>query len=206
MTRPKTLLELAGAPKQPVLWEKSVLLLIDHQQEYASDGGLPLTGIDAAVSEIAQLLAAARAEGAPVIHIQQMGRPGGALFDPTGPRGAFISSIRPLDGERVVPKTLPNSFAKTDLDEALRQTGRNELIVGGFMTHMCVSATVRSALDHGYRTSVVASACATRDLPDQLGNGVIAAADLHRLALAELGDRFATILPNAGAIAARAAA
>ncbi|WP_298727795.1 cysteine hydrolase family protein [uncultured Ferrovibrio sp.] len=206
MTRPKTLLELAGAPKLPVTWEKSVLLLIDHQQEYASDGGLPLVGIDAAVSEIAKLLAAARAAGAPVIHIQQMGRPGGALFDPNGPRGAFISTIRPLDGERVVPKTLPNSFAKTDLHEVLQKTGRNELIVGGFMTHMCVSATVRSALDHGYRVSVVASACATRDLPDQLGGAVIAAADLHRIALAELGDRFATILPSADAIEVRAAA
>lgn len=205
MNRPKTLLELAGAPKQPVLWEKSVLLLIDHQQEYAKDGGLPLTGIDAAVDEIGRLLAAARAEGTPVIHVQQMGRPGG-LFDPTGPRGAFISAIRPLDGEAVVQKTLPNSFTKTSLDETLRKIGRNELIVAGFMTHMCVSATVRNALDHGYRTSVVASACATRDLPDQLGSGVIPAADLHRTALAELGDRFATILPNAAAIAARAAA
>jgi hypothetical protein len=34
---------------------------------------------------------------------------------------------------------------------------------------MCVSATVRSALDHGYASTVVAAACATRDLPDPLG-------------------------------------
>lgn len=200
MSRPKTLLELAGAQAQSVLWDKSVLLLIDHQQEYATDGGLPLTGVDPAVAEIGKLLAAARKAGAPVIHIQQQGRPGGALFTPGTPRADFISSVRPIDGETVVPKGLPNSFAKTPLDEVLHRTGRNELIVAGFMTHMCVSATVRSAVDHGYRASVVAAACATRDLPDPLGDGVLKAVDLHRAALTALADRFATILPNAAAI------
>ena len=200
MSRPKTLLDMAGAQAQPVLWEKSVLLLIDHQQEYATDGGLPLTGIDPAVAEIANLLAAARQAGTPVIHIQQQGRPGGALFTPGTPRADFISSVRPIDGETVVPKGLPNAFAKTPLDEVLRRTGRNELIVAGFMTHMCVSATVRSALDHGYRASVIAGGCATRDLPDPLGDGVLKATDLHRAALAALADRFATILPDAKAI------
>lgn len=206
MTRPKTLLELAGASRQPVLWDKAVLLLIDHQQEYATNGGLPLDGIDAAVQEIVRLLAAARSAGAPVVHVQQMGRPGGPLFDPTGPRGAFMPEISPRSGEAVVQKTLPNGFAKTSLDDTLRQSGRSDLIVAGFMTHMCVSATVRSALDHGYRCAVVASACATRDLPDPLGNGVMPAAELHRFSLAALGDRFAIILPNASAIAGKAAA
>lgn len=200
MSRPKTLLEIAGAAAQPVLWEKSVLLLIDHQQEYSTSGGLPLEGIDAAVAEIGRLLAAAREAGAPVIHIQQQGRPGGALFTPETPRADFIASVRPADGEAIIPKGLPNAFAKTTLDEVLRKTGRNELIVAGFMTHMCVSATVRSAVDHGYRVSVVAAGCATRDLPDPLGDGVLAAKDLHRGALAALADRFATILPNAAAI------
>ncbi len=201
MTRPKTLLEFAGAQPQPVLWDKSVLLLIDHQQEYAQSGGLPLTGIDAAVAEIALLLAAARKAGAPVIHVQQQGRPGGALFTPGTPRADFISSVQPVGSETVMPKALPNAFAKTPLDEILRQSGRNELVVAGFMTHMCVSATVRSAVDHGYRASVVAAGCATRDLPDPLGDGVLKAVDLHRAALIALADRFATILPNAAAIA-----
>lgn len=206
MNQPKTLLEIAGAAPQPVLWEKSVLLLIDHQQEYAKDGGLPLDGIDAAVTEIGHLLAAARQAGTPVIHIQQQGRPGGALFTPETPRADFIAPVRPADGEVVIPKGLPNAFAKTSLDEVLRKIGRSELIVAGFMTHMCVSATVRSALDHGYRAAVVASACATRALPDPLGTGVLHAAELQRAALAALADRFATILPNAAAITGSKAA
>lgn len=206
MPRPKTLLEMAGAAGLPVYWEKSVLLLIDHQVEYTAEGGLPLVGIDAAVAEIGRLLAAARANGTPVIHIQHHGRPGGALFDPTGPRAQFISQVRPLDGETMIAKALPNAFTRTGLDEALRATGRSELIVAGFQTHMCVSATVRSALDHGYRSTVIAEACATRDLPDALGTGVMAAADLHRASLTALADRFAGILANTSSIAGRAAA
>ena len=61
------------------------------------------------------------------------------------------------------------------------------------MTHMCVSATARAALDLGYETTVIADACATRDLAD--GNGaILPAAIVHQVALAELADRFSTIV------------
>ena len=86
--------------------------------------------------------------------------------------------------------------------EALQKAGRRALIVAGFATHMCVSATVRSALDHGYASTVVAAACATRDLPDPLGGQPVSAADLQRVALVELADRFATVVPDASALAA----
>ena len=41
----------------------------------------------------------------------------------------------------------------------------------------------------------VADGTATRDLPDGHG-GIIEAATVHRVALAELGDRFATVVPR----------
>jgi isochorismate hydrolase len=96
-----------------------------------------------------------------------------------------------------VVKHLPNSFAGTDLADLLAATGRKELIVAGFQTHMCISATVRSALDHGYRVTLVAAACATRDLPDPLGGAPLSAAVLHRVTLAALNDRFATVVADA---------
>lgn len=206
MTRPKTLLEMAGAAGIPFAWEKAALVIVDAQNEYLADGGLPLTGVDAAVAEIARLLADARKNGAPVVHVRHHGRPGGALFNPEGPKADFISTVRPLDGETVVTKGLPNSFAKTNLDEVLKGFGRTDLIICGFQSHMCISATARSALDHGYRAAVVGSACADRDLPDPASNGTILAADLHRITMAALNDRFATVLKDAGAISARAAA
>ncbi len=67
------------------------------------------------------------------------------------------------------------------------------------MTHMCVSSTVRAALDFGYRCTVVAGACATRDLPDGAG-GVVPAPVLHRAELAALSDRFATVVADSAAL------
>ncbi len=194
---PKTLLEMVGADTTPAPLSEAAVLLIDIQNEYRS-GALPLPGVDAAVAEAVRLIERARSAGAPVIVVTHCGRPGGA-FDPEAEGGRVMREIAPLCPEPVVEKALPNAFAGTDLQEVLEKTGRKQIIVAGFMTHLCVSSTVRAALDLGFRSTVVASACATRDLPDQNG-GVIEAADLHRASLAALADRFAAIAANVDAV------
>jgi len=194
-TAPFTLLDAAGASRKPSAWSDAVLILVDHQREYV-DGKLPLTGMPEAVAGCAELLALARRHGTPVIHVVHHGKAGGA-FDPAGPHASIIEGLTPRDGELTVVKSLPNSFAGTDLAARLTALGRKELIVAGFQTHMCISATVRSALDHGYRVTLVANGCATRDLPDPLGGAPLAAAELHRVTLAALNDRFATVVPDA---------
>jgi hypothetical protein len=60
---------------------------------------------------------------------------------------------------------------------------------------------VRAALDLGYGSTVVASACATRDLPAASG-GVVPAAVLHEAELAALSDRFAMIAREASEVIA----
>jgi len=194
---PKTLLQMAGAPLDPSPLSEATLLIIDAQNEYRT-GALPLTGVDAAVSEIAALLARARAAGAPVVHVQHRGRPGGA-FDLEAERGRIMQEVAPESGEPVVQKPLPNAFADTDLADTLAVAGRKQLVITGFMTHMCVSSTARAALDHGYRVTIPAAACATRDLPAPDGS-VMEAADIHRCALTELSDRFAIIARDATAV------
>jgi len=198
---PKTLLDYAGARWEPARLADAVLVIVDAQREYA-DGNLRLPDVDAAVGEIAKLLKRMRALGAPVIHVVQQGRPGGAIMDPNGSMVDVIAPLTPRAGESVVTKRLPNSFAGTALDEELKRLGRKDLIVVGFMTHMCVSATVRAALDHGYRCTMVAAACASRDLPDGRG-GVVPAAEVHRVELAALGDRFATVVATTAELADR---
>ncbi|BAT59908.1 streptothricin hydrolase [Variibacter gotjawalensis] len=195
--RPKTLLELAGAAT-PSKLENTAVIVIDAQREYV-DGKLPLPGVKDALTEIAALLAAARAVGAPVFHIQHKGRAGGA-FDPGGPGFEIAPQAAPQDGEVVIEKGLPNSFAGTTLKEALEKTGRKELTLAGFMTHMCVEATARAALDLGYKSTVVASTTVTRDLPDPVSGETITAADLKRASLTALNDRFAVVVPDLNAV------
>jgi len=194
---PKTLLQMAGADLAPSKLSDSTLVIIDAQNEYRS-GALPLAGVDAAVKEIATLLKRARASGAPVVHVQHAGRPGGA-FDLEAERGRIMREVAPECAEPVVQKPLPNAFADTDLADKLEAAGRKQLIIAGFMTHMCISSTARAALDHGYRVTIPAAACATRDLPAPDG-GVMTAAELHRAALTALADRFAIIARDAAAV------
>jgi hypothetical protein len=134
----------------------------------------------------------ARAAGAPIIHVVHRGRAGG-LFDPNGRMFQIHIKAAPGPGEKIIEKELPNAFAKTALHLALQATERKSLILAGFMTHMCVSATARAALDHGWKTTVMGDATATRDLPDPLGGDPVTAAVLQRAGLAELADRFATV-------------
>ena len=49
MSKPKTLLEMAGATIRPAAFDESCLLLIDCQREYL-DGGIVLPGIEAALA------------------------------------------------------------------------------------------------------------------------------------------------------------
>ena len=185
----KTLLEMAGADLTPPSLSEAVLIVIDAQNEYV-DGKLSLPGVKPALANIARLLARARADGGRIIHVQHRGRAGGA-FDPAGRGFAIADDAAPLSGEAVVEKPLPNAFANTTLNEILASEGAKRLVLAGFMTHMCVSSTARAALDLGYPTTVVADACATRDLP--AAGGGISAADLHRAELAALADRFSIV-------------
>lgn len=195
---PKTLLQMAGAPLAPSPLSESTLVIIDAQNEYRT-GALPLTGVDAAVTEIEALLKRARAAGAPIVHVQHKGRPGGA-FDLDDERGRIMRELAPECAEPVVQKPLPNAFAQTDFGEKLEAAGRKQLIITGFMTHMCVSSTARAALDHGYRVTIPASTVATRDLPAPDGSGVMKAEEISRYALTELSDRFAVIAKDSAAI------
>ncbi len=172
MPEPKTLLDMAGVPNRPHRLAEAAVVMIDAQMEYVN-GRLPLTGIEPALEEGARLLAAARAAGRPGVHGQNRGK-GGGLFGPGSPFFAIAPQVAPAEGEAVVGKVVPNALADGVLDTRLKELGVANIILAGFMTHLCVSTTARAALDLGYGCTVLAPACATRDLPDGQG-GVVPA-------------------------------
>ena len=197
MTEAKTLLQLSGADLAPARLGDAALILIDLQNEYVK-GPIAVNGVEAAIANAARLLAAARKQGTPIFHIAHKGR-AGSVFDRDAERGQIVAALAPQSGEPVVEKGLPNAFAGTDLHKLVGAAGRKNLILAGFMTHMCVSSTARAALDLGYRVTIDASACGTRDLPDGQGS-VIPAATINQVALVELSDRFAIIAENGDAL------
>jgi len=186
-----TLLDLFGAPVKPAKLSQSTVLVVDAQREYL-DGSLPLHGINDALIEIKKLLAKARAQGVPVFHIVHHAAPGAPIFNLENEMSKIIDAVKPEANERVIAKNAPSAFVHTDLQKYLNETGRKDIVVAGFMTHMCINATTRSAVDLGFVPTVIASACATRDLPAPDGS-VVPAETVHKTNLASLADLLACV-------------
>jgi len=194
-----TLRSLLQLPSEPAPLSKSALILIDCQNTYR-EGIMQLEGVEPALQECAKLLSRARSAGTPVIHIQHDAGPG-SPYDVNAPIGQIADPVAPRQGEKIITKTLPSSFEGTDLDEELKRLGVTDLVLAGFMTHVCINSTARAAFNHGYRPTVVASGTATRSIPDPRG-GDVPASVMHTAALATLSDIFAIVVPDSSKVPA----
>lgn len=188
---PTTLRDLSGLSTQPLALRDAALVMIDCQNTYRQ-GVMQLAGVEAALAEAKRMLERARAAGVPIFHIRHDAG-AGSPYDLTQRIGQISDEVAPRDGEPVITKHYPNSFVQTGLEEQLRASGVTDVILAGFMTHMCINSTARGAFNLGFRPTVVAAATATRDLPDADG-GVVPASALQVASLAGLRDLFAVVV------------
>lgn len=144
---------------------KTALILIDIQNDYFPGGKGELEKPIEAAGQARKLLDFFRQHKWPSVHIQHVAtRPGATTFLP-GTEGVKIhTSIAPLTGETVIVKHFPNSFRETSLLEHLKGLGADRLVLCGMMTHLCVDASMRAAVDFGYPVLLAGDACATRAL------------------------------------------
>lgn len=171
------------------------LVIIDIQNDYFPGGAYALHEPEAAAARAAELLAAFRASGESVIHVQHVWDAPDAEFMVPGTDGVEIhAAVAPLEGEPVVQKAMPNAFLGTDLEQRLRGAGIDELVVAGMMTSMCVDATVRAAADLGFTVTVASDACAAPSL--SFGGVDVDAPAVHAAFLAALADSYATVVPT----------
>ncbi|MEV8319958.1 cysteine hydrolase family protein [Streptomyces sp. NPDC059900] len=199
-----TLRDVIGLDNQPPKLSESALIMIDFQNTYRS-GVMALDGAEPALAAGARLLERARTAGIPVVHILNDGGEN-TPYDIRAHIGAISDEVAPVEGEAVVVKQFPNSFHATDLEKTLGDLGfaagsGKDLIIAGFMTHMCVNYTTQGAFNLGYRPTVVAEATATRSLTAPDGT-VLPAAALQSAALTSIIDLFGTVVPAVGALPA----
>ncbi|MFI6950189.1 cysteine hydrolase family protein [Streptomyces sp. NPDC050422] len=187
-----TLRRLNGLDDTPAKLADSTLVLIDYQNTYTT-GVMELDGWQSALDAGARLLARAREAGAAVIHVINDGGEG-TPYDIRAEIGRIHPSVAPADGETVVVKQAPDSFVGTDLGEHVDAAGRNDLVLAGFMTHMCVAFTAQGAFLRGNRPTVVADACATRPLP--VAGTELDASQVHHAALATIADLYGVVVPT----------
>jgi nicotinamidase-related amidase len=171
----------------------TALVVIDIQNDYFPGGAMELEGAEAAGLRASEALARFRGKKLPVIHVRHLSLRPGATFLLPGTRGAEIhSSVLPLEGETVIEKNFPNSFRQTQLEEILKGSGVKNVVMAGMMTHMCVDASVRQAVDLGYKVTLLADACATR--AQSFGGETIPARQVHAAFLAALNGFYAKVV------------
>jgi gluconolactonase len=129
------------------------------------------------VANVADLAAACRAAGVPVIHIWYIVEAGATGLKQNAPlfqgvkesnglvRGTWgaapAEGLEPQDGDHVVEKMRMNGFYETRLDILLRGLGAETLIITGAWTNMSIEHTARHGADAGYEVVVVSDGTST---------------------------------------------
>ncbi|KAM7207167.1 Isochorismatase-like protein [Naviculisporaceae sp. PSN 640] len=187
---PPTFFELLGVPPSTASTSDSALIIIDAQNEYKS-GKLAVTNAEKSSKVIASLLEKYRAANGKVVHILHKTSEDAPVFTVGTPLADEFAELAAKDGEPVIWKNHPGSFADTNLDEVLKGWGVKKVVLTGYMAHVCVSTTARQASQRGYDVLVVEDGIGDRDLPGHSGD------EVTKVVLAELGDIFATIVKSA---------
>jgi nicotinamidase-related amidase len=128
--------------------EDSVLVLIDHQP-------FQLTNLNshdphAAVNCATAMAKAAKAFNVPTILTSVIAERGGWIFPQ-------ITDVFP--GQEVIDRTLINTWEDKKVVDAVKATGRKQLVLAGLWTEVCVAMPAIQALGEGWDVTVVTDAC-----------------------------------------------
>lgn len=168
----------------------ATLILIDIQQGFDDPYWGPRNNPDAE-RRAANLLAAWRQSGRPVVHVQHLSRNPASPLHPSRP-GVELQ-MRPVGDEPVMQKSVNSAFIGTELEPWLREREIDQVVVAGLTTNHCVETTTRMAGNLGFNPILVEDACATFDRTGPDGQ-TWPAATIHAVTLANLHDEFATIM------------
>ena len=80
---------------------------------------------------------------------------------PRASSGLSGAALSPLPGEAIVPKRRLDAFLGSGLDEVLRRTGIETVLVTGVATEASVESTARSALYRDYYTILISDCVAS---------------------------------------------
>jgi len=165
--------------------KNTALIIIDIQNDYFDGGALTLEGAEHAAANTSNLLDLFRTKQCPIIHIQhETLKPEMGFMLPDTYGQEIHSSVTPQSEETCITKHYPNAFWETSLEKELKTQNITHLVIAGMMTHMCVSSTIRAAMERGFQVTAIQDACATRSLA--INDTEIPANVVHQTALAEL--------------------
>lgn len=127
--------------------EDSVLVLIDHQPFQLTN--LNSHDPQAVVNNTTGLAKAAKAFGVPTILTSVIADRGGLIFK-------HVTDVFP--GQEVIDRTLINTWEDNKVVDAVKATGRKQLIIAGLWTEVCVAMPAIQAAGEGWDVTVVTDA------------------------------------------------
>lgn len=127
-----------------------VLLVVDTQKLITNDR---LYMFDRFVSNVKELIAAARENSVEVIFVRHDDGEGSALSKGTDGFEIY-DGFKPLGGEKIFDKTVNSPFRQTGLLEYLRSVSEKEIIVVGLQTDYCIDAAIKCGFEHGFKMIV----------------------------------------------------
>jgi nicotinamidase-related amidase len=172
----------------------TALIIVDIQNDYFPNGKMELSNPEKAAANAAKVLEKFRQKTEDnIFHVQHIASdPALGFFLPNTEGVKINDAVQPLEHENKIKKHFPNSFLETELDSKLKANGVTKVVVVGMMTHMCIDATVRAAVDLGYETTLIEDACATRDLSYQDRN--VPAEQVHYAFVSALNGMYANVI------------
>jgi gluconolactonase len=163
---------------------RSALIIQDMQNDviieggaFADSGAPDHATAQNVVANVADVAAACRSAGVPVIHIWYLVEAGAAGLKQNAPlfqgvresnglvRGTWgaapADGLEPQDGDHIVEKMRMNGFYETRLDILLRGLGAEQLIITGAWTNMSIEHTARHGADAGYEVVIASDGTST---------------------------------------------
>lgn len=174
-----------------MLPQQSALIIIDMQEGMAG-AGLPPRNNPDAENKLANLLAAWREAGKPVIHVRHISRSHDSVFFPGRSGVNFQQRFQPLPMEHVVEKNVADAFINTGLERWLHARDIRHIIIAGVSTNISVESSARTAGNLGFSTVVVDDATFAFQKRDHSG-ALRGAEEVHSMALANLDGEFAAV-------------
>ena len=138
-------------------------LLVVHMQVGLLNGK-PKHDLRGVLDRINRLAAKVRAESGKVILIRHCGGRGDD-FEPQAPGWEFLPELVRKPDDIVLPTTLNDPFAGTDLQARLTEIRPARVLVTGWATDFCVDSTVRSTVAHHFDVVAVADGHTLSDRP-----------------------------------------
>jgi nicotinamidase-related amidase len=127
--------------------EDSVLVLIDHQPYQLANVNSHEPQM--VINNTTGLAKAAKAFGVPTILTTVIAERGGVLFPQ-------ITDVFP--GQEVIDRTFINTWEDQRVVNAVKATGRKQLVIAGLWTEVCVAMPTIQALGEGWDVTVITDA------------------------------------------------